>query len=75
MELNFKKIKMLKLKRFSVIKSDDEFRSYAHATMKESFGDEYSEELTNKVVDDLLADNKDANYGELIGRLNSFRTK
>lgn len=56
---------------FSEIKSDDEFRKYAHNVMKEAHGDEYSEEITNKVVDDLLKNNKGADYGELIGRLTS----
>jgi hypothetical protein len=55
-------------KSFSV-NSDKEFREYAHNVMKNAHGDDYSEEVTNKVVDDLLKDNPTADYGELIGRL------
>lgn len=56
---------------FSEIKSDDEFRKYAHTIMKEAHGDNYSEDITNKVVDDLLDDNPNSDYGELVGRLTS----
>jgi hypothetical protein len=58
-------------RRFSEITSDEQFREYAHNLMKEAHKENYDEEKTNKVVDDLLKDNKDANYGELIGRLRS----
>jgi len=58
-------------KKFSEIKSEDEFRKYAHTVMKQAHGDEYSEETTNKVVDDLIKDNPNADWGELIGRLTS----
>lgn len=57
-------------KSFSINSADD-FRDYAHNIMKQAHGDEYSEETTNKVVDDLLNDNPNADYGELIGRLTS----
>lgn len=57
-------------KSFS-INSADEFRDYAHNLMKNAHGDDYSEEVTNKVVDDLLDNNPGADYGELIGRLTS----
>lgn len=68
-----------KSKRFSISKessdtkitTEEEFREYAHNVMKNAHGDNYSEELTNKVVDDLIKDNPDADYGELIGRLTS----
>jgi hypothetical protein len=53
------------------IKSESEFRAYAHKLMKNAHGDNYSEEKTNKVVDDLISNNKDADFGELIGRLKS----
>lgn len=56
---------------FSKIKSDDEFREYAHNVMKEAHGDSYSKEVTDKVVDGLLKNNEGADYGELIGRLTS----
>lgn len=58
-------------KKFSTITNEDEFREYAHKVMKNAHGDNYSEELTNKVVDDLIKDNPDSSYGELIGRLTS----
>ena len=58
-------------KNFSKITTEDEFREYAHKVMKEAHGDKYSEEVTNKVVDDLIKNNPDADYGELIGRLTS----
>lgn len=57
-------------KTFSINSAED-FRDYAHTIMKQAHGDEYSEETTNKVVDDLLNDNPNADYGELIGRLTS----
>lgn len=53
------------------ISSDEEFRDYAHNVMKQAHKDNYSEETTNKVVDDLLKNNPDADYGELVGRLTS----
>lgn len=59
-----------KTKRFSEITSDEAFRKYAHAVMENAHGDNYSEEITNKVVDDLLATPHES-YGELIGRLTS----
>lgn len=59
------------VKTFSEITTPEEFREYAHNVMKNAHGDNYSEEVTDKVVDDLLKDNPGANYGELIGRLNS----
>lgn len=55
-------------KAFS-INSDEDFRNYAHNLMKNAHGDEYSEDTTNKVVDDLIKNNPAADYGELIGRL------
>lgn len=58
------------IKEFSEITSDDEFRSYAHNLMKNAHGDNYSEEVTDKVVNDLL-DSEYDNFGELIGRLTS----
>jgi hypothetical protein len=61
----------IRTKKFSEIKSEDEFRKYAHTVMKEAHGDNYSEEVTNKVVDDLIKDNPNAEWGELVGRLTS----
>lgn len=66
-----KKTPELKSKQFSEIKSDSDFRKYAHTIMSNAHGDNYSKEITDKVVDGLLADNKNADYGELIGRLKS----
>jgi hypothetical protein len=61
-----------KSKAFSEsITTDEEFRSYAHNLMKNAHGDSYSEEKTNKVVDDLLKNHQGSDYGELIGRLKS----
>jgi hypothetical protein len=54
-----------------MIETEQDFRKYAHKVMKNAHGEDYSEEATNKVVDDLIKDNPDADYGELIGRLNS----
>jgi len=80
-ELRGLKLKLNKLvddfnarsKKFSnnEITTEEEFREYAHNVMKNAHGDNYSEEVTNKVVDDLIKDNPDADYGELIGRLTS----
>lgn len=53
------------------ISSDGEFRDYAHNVMKQAHKDNYSKEITDKVVDDLLKNNPDADYGELVGRLTS----
>lgn len=55
----------------SKITSEEEFREYAHKVMRNAHGNDYSEETTNKVVDDLIKDNPDADFGELIGRLTS----
>jgi len=60
-----------RLNRSFSINSDSDFRNYAHNLMKNAHGDDYSEEETDKVVDDLLKDNPGADYGELIGRLTS----
>lgn len=63
-------MKIFSYRLYSEIKSDEDFRDYAHRVMKEAHKDNYSEKLTDKVVDDLLkSDHKD--YGELIGRLTS----
>ena len=53
------------------ITNEKSFRDYAHNIMKNAHGDDYSEEFTDKVVDDLIRDNPDASWGELIGRLTS----
>lgn len=58
------------VRHFSMINSDEDFRKYAHTVMKEAHGDNYSEEVTDKVVDDLLKSEHE-DYGELIGRLTS----
>lgn len=60
-----------KYRTFSMIDSEKEFRDYAHKVMKKAHGDDYSDDMTNKVVDDLIKDNPDATWGELIGRLTS----
>lgn len=56
------------------ISSISEFREYAHAKLKEIFGDEYDEDKANEMVDGILDDNKDLvdaeDWGALIGVLN-----
>lgn len=56
---------------FSTITNADDFRKYAHKVMQNAQGDNYSPEVTDKVVDDLIADNPNADFGELISRLTS----
>lgn len=56
---------------FSKINTNAAFRSYAHNLMKKAHGENYSKDITDKVVDDLLKNNPDAEMGELIGRLTS----
>jgi hypothetical protein len=65
------KVKPIEGKSFSDIDNAEDFRKYAHNVMKQAHGDDYSEEVTNKVVDDLIKDNPNAEWGELIGRLTS----
>jgi len=64
-------VRYMSNKTFAKIDSDKTFRDYAHNIMKNAHGSEYSEEFTDKIVDDLLNDHKGASYGELIGRLTS----
>lgn len=59
------------VKSFSEITSKEEFSEYIHKVMKEAHGDDYSEETTNKLIEDLIKDNPDASWGELIGRATS----
>jgi len=59
---------------FSEIKSDSEFREYAHNLMKNAHKDKYNESTTDRVVDGLLQfknTGKGVTYGELIGRMRS----
>lgn len=58
-------------KSYSTINNESEFRKYAHTVMKEAHGPGYSEEITDKVVDELIKNNPDSSYGELIGKLTS----
>lgn len=62
--------KFSRSKLFSEITTDEQFRDYAHTVMKNAHGSNYSEGVTNKVVDDLLESDHES-YGELVGRLTS----
>ena len=56
------------------ISSEKEFREYAHAKLKEVFGDEYDESKADEMVDGILKDNKElvdaSDWGALVGVLN-----
>lgn len=58
----------------SEIKNEKEFREYAHAKMKEVFGDDYDEDKADEMVDGILSDNKELvdndDWGALVGVLN-----
>lgn len=52
------------------IHNEQEFRDYAHNLMQNAHGEDYSPEVTDRVVDGLLRDHRTTrNYGELVGRL------
>lgn len=52
------------------ITNEQEFREYAHNLMQNAHGEDYSPEVTDRVVDGLLKDHRTTrNYGELVGRL------
>lgn len=56
------------------IKDEKAFREYAHAKMKEVFGDDYDEKKADEMVDGILKDNKElvdkGDWGALVGVLN-----
>ena len=61
------------------IKDEKEFREYAHAKLKEAFGDDYDEAKANEMVDGILEDNKElvdkGDWGALVGVLNKGMVK
>lgn len=61
-----------KTKSFSdSFKDESEMRDAVHNKMKIAHGDNYSEEVTNQVIDGILKDNPDAGLGEVFGRATS----
>ena len=56
------------------INDEKSFREYAHAKLKEAFGDDYDESKADEMVDGILEDNKElvdkGDWGALIGVLN-----
>jgi hypothetical protein len=52
------------------IKSDEEFKEYAFALLKNAFGDEFDETKAQEVVDGLLSKYKE-DYGAMVGALQS----
>ena len=61
------------------IKDEKSFREYAHAKLKEAFGDDYDESKADEMVDGILEDNKElvdkGDWGALIGVLNKGMVK
>lgn len=61
------------------INDEKEFREYAHAKLKEAFGDDYDEAKANEMVDGILKDNKElvdkGDWGALVGVLNKGMVK
>ena len=61
------------------IKDEKAFREYAHAKLKEAFGDEYDEKKADEMVDGILKDNKELvdkeDWGALVGVLNKGMVK
>jgi len=58
----------------SEINSPEKFKEYAHESMKTIHGDNYDEELTNKVSDGLISKHGE-NYGAMIGTLKNSQRK
>lgn len=56
------------------IKDEKAYREYAHAKLKEVFGDDYDKSKADKMVDGILKDNKElvdkGDWGALVGVLN-----
>lgn len=52
------------------VKSDDDFRDFAEATLKKAFGDDYDEEKAKKTIDGIIQKN-DGDYGAMVGTLQS----
>lgn len=56
------------------IKDEKAYREYAHAKLKEVFGDDYDETKADDMVDGILKDNKELvdkkDWGALVGILN-----
>lgn len=61
------------------IKDEKAFREYAHAKLKEAFGDEYDEAKANEMIDGILEDNKElvdkGDWGAIVGVLNKGMVK
>lgn len=61
------------------INDEKSFREYAHAKLKEAFGDDYDESKADEMVDGILEDNKElvdnGDWGALIGVLNKGMVK
>lgn len=53
------------------VTDEKSFREYAENVLKKAHGDDYDEEIGNKVIDGIIAKVKDDNWGEAIGRLTS----
>ena len=56
------------------IKDEKSFREYAHAKLKEAFGDDYDESKADEMVDGILKDHKElvdkGDWGALVGIIN-----
>ena len=52
------------------VKSDDDFKDFAEATLKKAFGDDYDEEKAKEVIDGIIKKNK-GDYGAMVGTLQS----
>lgn len=61
------------------IKDEKSFREYAHAKLKEAFGDDYDESKADEMVDGILKDHKElvdkGDWGALVGVLNKGMVK
>lgn len=61
------------------IKDEKSFREYAHAKLKEAFGDDYDESKADEMVDGILKDHKELvdkdDWGALVGVLNKGMVK
>ena len=57
------------------IKDEKEFREYAHAKLKEAFGDDYDEAKANEMVDGILEDNKEEEIVEEPEQIEEKETK
>ena len=77
-ELNIEKVNEQNVNE-GEIKSEKDFREYAHSKMKEAFGDDYDETKANETIDGILKDNKELvdkeDWGALVGVLNKGMVK